>query len=115
MMATVTVLLAFEVNGANHGLGPLRCRDGTGKRLHAAAILAIRQNDQGFASALFLHQRVGGKKIASYNVVPAKMPSMAVIPPMSGIAAYVFLLGQNSSLGEKEGPDVLVLRSGRLG
>src|ERR1700733_8343626 len=93
VMATVSVLFAFEVNGVDHSLGPLRRRDGTGKRLHAAAILAVRQNDQGFPSVLFQHQRVGGQKDrVVQGCSTAVMPSMAAISPISGVAAIAVLI-----------------------
>src|ERR1700733_11759668 len=93
MMATVAVLLAFEVNGVDSSLGPLRWRDGAGTPLHAAAIVAARQNDQGFPSVLFLHQRVGGQKDrVVQGCSAAVMPSMAAISPISGIAAIAVLI-----------------------
>src|ERR1700722_19654499 len=93
MMANVPVLLPFEVNRVDDSLGPLRRRDGTGKRLHAAAIFAVRQNHQGFTPVLLLHQRVRGQKdCVVQRCSAAVMPSMASIPPISGIAAIAVLI-----------------------
>src|SRR5689334_5605613 len=97
-MAAVSVLLAFEVDGVNHSLGPLRRRDGARKRLHAAAIFAVRQNDQGFPSLLFLHQRVGSQKDrVVQRCSGAVIPSVATTPPIPGIAAIRAVIVWDSS------------------